>query len=352
MRAVGSWWLAVCSALLALAAPAAELGSLYPTNQVAVPADVGNAVAVVQSALLSSNASTRAIALIAITNLQAAVDAEAQARASGDVVAMTNWQAIVYSLTNGAALGETALQPAATNGWTVGSHAGLATWGGATNAASAVVSSFAATGSVAHATDAGRIAVAGDADCWQTVEHGTATVWRVEEIGVVTTLVVTAIIDNSPESRPPPGLGQVFIYYYTDTELGTEYYTNSWGSVLLTYADDYAIALPEEGQAWTDTSISGTMGFGSFDEIASEFYVAFAYRSILSTNSYPLALHEELAAHNTDGSAHPDIREAIDAIPLPPTNTVAGWLVWDTGSNCYWQVTATNLRFYVWGVAE
>ena len=64
------------------------------------------------------------------------------------------------------------------------------------------------------------------------------------------------------------------------------------------------------------------------------------------------ALHEELAAHNTDGSAHPDIREAIDAIPLPPTNTVAGWLVWDTGSNCYWQVTATNLRFYVWGVAE
>lgn len=47
-----------------------------------------------------------------------------------------------------------------------------------------------------------------------------------------------------------------------------------------------------------------------------------------------------------------DIRAAIDAIPLPPTNTVAGWLVWDSGSNCYWQVTATNLRFYVWGVAE
>jgi len=261
--------------------------------------------------------------VIVSTNLQAAITAEALARAAGDLVAMTNWQARVNALTNGAALGATALQPA-----------------------------WASTGTVAHATDAGRLAVAGDADCWQTVEHGTATVWRVEEIGVVTTLVVTAIIDNSPESRPPPGLGQVFIYYYTDTELGTEYYTNSWGSVLLTYADDYAIALPEEGQAWTDTSISGTMGFGSFDEIASEFYVAFAYRSILSTNSYPLALHEELAAHNTDGSAHPDIREAIDAIPLPPTNTVAGWLVWDTGSNCYWQVTATNLRFYVWGVAE
>ena len=70
------------------------------------------------------------------------------------------------------------------------------------------------------------------------------------------------------------------------------------------------------------------------------------------TNSYPLATTNDIAAHAADGTAHPDIREAIDAIPLPPTNAVAGWLVWDTGSNCYWQVTATNLRFYVWGVAE
>lgn len=57
-------------------------------------------------------------------------------------------------------------------------------------------------------------------------------------------------------------------------------------------------------------------------------------------------------AHTNSPAAHPDIRAAIDAIPLPPTNAVAGWLVWDSGSNCYWQVTATNLRFYVWGVAE
>jgi hypothetical protein len=54
--------------------------------------------------------------------------------------------------------------------------------------------------------------------------------------------------------------------------------------------------------------------------------------------------------HTNSPAAHPDIRAAIDAIPLPPTNVVAGWLVWDTGSNCYWRVSATNLRFYVWGV--
>ena len=62
---------------------------------------------------------------VSVAALQAALDAEAAARASGDVVAMTNWQSIVYSLTNGAALGETALQP-----------------------------SWAATGTVAHAGDA------------------------------------------------------------------------------------------------------------------------------------------------------------------------------------------------------
>jgi hypothetical protein len=51
------------------------------------------------------------------TNVQAIVAAEAQARASGDLVAMTNWQARVNALTNGAALGATALQPGATNGF-------------------------------------------------------------------------------------------------------------------------------------------------------------------------------------------------------------------------------------------
>ena len=60
----------------------------------------------------------------------------------------------------------------------------------------------------------------------------------------------------------------------------------------------------------------------------------------------------DIASHNADGTAHPDIRQAIDAIPIPPTNAIAGWLVWDSGSNVYWRVTATNLRFYVWGVAE
>ena len=54
----------------------------------------------------------------------------------------------------------------------------------------------------------------------------------------------------------------------------------------------------------------------------------------------------DIASHNTNGTAHADIRAQVAAIP---TNVVGGWLVWDSGSNVYWRVSATNLRFYVWG---
>ena len=56
---------------------------------------------------------------VSVAALQSALDAESLARAAGDLVAMTNWQAVVYSLTNGAALGETAWQnPASAADWT------------------------------------------------------------------------------------------------------------------------------------------------------------------------------------------------------------------------------------------
>ena len=40
--------------------------------------------------------------------------------------------------------------------------------------------------------------------------------------------------------------------------------------------------------------------------------------------------------------------QTITEWPTAPTNTSNGWLVWDSGSNCFWRVVATNLRFYVW----
>ncbi len=77
--------------------------------------------------------------------LAAAVQAEVQARESGDAAALTNWQARVNALTHGAALGETALQPS----WAATGH--VATAGYAEYAAHATGADWAA-----EAVDAGR----------------------------------------------------------------------------------------------------------------------------------------------------------------------------------------------------
>jgi len=53
----------------------------------------------------------------------------------------------------------------------------------------------------------------------------------------------------------------------------------------------------------------------------------------------------DIASHNTNTASHADIRAQIAAIP---TNMISGWFVWDSGSNVFWKVSATNLRFYVW----
>lgn len=79
--------------------------------------------------------------------LAAAVQAEALARESGDAAARTNWQAVVYSLTNGAALGTTALQPS----WAPTGH--VATAGYADAAERAATADWAAEAT--YATDAG-----------------------------------------------------------------------------------------------------------------------------------------------------------------------------------------------------
>lgn len=55
----------------------------------------------------------------------------------------------------------------------------------------------------------------------------------------------------------------------------------------------------------------------------------------------------DITEHNIADDAHDDIRQLIRDIPYPPQNTANGWLVWDAGSNVYWRVTVTNLRFYV-----
>jgi len=42
----------------------------------------------------------------------------------------------------------------------------------------------------------------------------------------------------------------------------------------------------------------------------------------------------------------PDATNIVSSVMA--TNQIGGWQVWDSGSNRFWTVTATNLRFYVW----
>ena len=180
---------------------------------------------------------------------------------AGDTVALTNWHAAVYSMTNGAALGVTALQPADTNGWEVGSHEGLA--------------SMAAV-------------AAGDA---ANSNHVAEALGRFAETGTVSR---AGMADRAGEAD----------------------------------SADYAGYADEANEAMTANQ-------------ANDAYTAYQ----LSPYTPDGQALNALKSHPTDPAAHPDIRAALDLIP---TNTSNGWLVWDSGSNCFWRVVATNLRFYVW----
>lgn len=81
-------------------------------------------------------------------DLAAAMQAEALARESGDAAALTNWQARVNALTNGAALGATALQPS----WAATGHVATAEYADAAERAATADWAHEAT----HATDAAR----------------------------------------------------------------------------------------------------------------------------------------------------------------------------------------------------
>jgi hypothetical protein len=363
------------------------------------------------------------------TNVQAMIAAEAQARASGDVVAMTNWQAVVYSMTNGAALGATALQP-----------------------------SWAETGTVSRAIEVIGAQSTLIETAWQNL--ATAADWAWTSNGREITLTGysgpnAVVIPDMLDGLPVTGFGGIFTGNTDITSVGGGANIKAVGdyafvacgalnSVSLpacTTVGDYAfrdcwflnsVSLP----ACTTVGTGAFYGCGALNSVSlpacttvgtDAFYGcgalnsvslpacttvgagAFAYCGALNSVSLPActtvgayafygcealisvtfgqnapapaanvfeystptiyvsnphatgwgdtwngrpvvraASMGDIASHNTNGLAHADIRAAIDAIPLPPTNAVAGWLVWDAGSNVFWRVSATNLRFYVW----
>ena len=235
----------------------------------------------------------------------------------------TNWQARVNALTNGAALGATALQP-----------------------------SWAETGTVIRATEVIGAQSTLIETAWQN--PASAADWTWTSNGREITLTGysgpnAVVIPDMLDGLPVTGFGGTFSGNVDITSVG--------GGVNIKAVGNSAFEGCSNLSSVTFDQNAPTPTANVFASSTPTIYVSNPHATGWGDtwNGRPVvraASMADIASHNTDGTAHPDIREAIDAIPLPPTNAVAGWLVWDSGSNCYWQVTAKNLRFYVWGVAE
>ena len=242
---------------------------------------------------------------VARTNLQAAITAEAVARAAGDVVARTNLQAALTAEAVARAAGDTA----------------------GSNRVTTALASFAATGSVAnagtaatagYATSAARLA---GSDSWQTVEHGTATLWRVSD-DTTRVYIVSASADFNglAVGSVLTWVGESDAWIY-----GTYLVYDSGGT--------HVYILKEDNEA----IIWGTIGSGTLPlEFVHNHPLALGscvIDYVPVTNTYPLAINDDLAAHNTDGSAHADIREAALAAPE-----------WIGVTNLSASVTVTNVN--------
>jgi hypothetical protein len=220
---------------------------------------------------------------VAQTNLQAAINAEAAARASGDLVAMTNWQAVVYSMTNGAALGASALQPPATNTLAAAAaHAamahGVTVYGGFKGGNGASVVSGGAVGYNAQTTYGGAVGSGAYATDGGAVGSGA--------------------------------------YTMNGGAVGYSAYTEYGGAVGRTAKTSDGFAGGKNAFATTDGTHDGDgidaiqLGTGGNTEPFS--LQIYSHKLMRADGNIPLA---RLGYHNTNGLAHADIRDDISALP-------------------------------------
>jgi hypothetical protein len=165
-------------------------------------------------------------------------------------------------------------------------------------------------------------------NCWQTVENGISYVYS-----VTADTNRVRIVSASP-SFNGPSAGSWFIRdnegFFTNASVFYCYMTedaSAW--MLIQGAED----IEWKGPAGVNVPVTLVPYTG--EETAGSCVID--YGTI--TNRAPQASEATVII----------LADKVDAIPLPPTNAINGWLVWDGGSNRYWRVSATNLRFYVWG---
>lgn len=102
------------------------------------------------------------------------------------------------------------------------------------------------------------------------------------------------------------------------------------------------------GAAGYNYSVCSIGGFGGQSWIAEGDYTAAGVTNVtflaeMAAQNAFLVYERNAATGRIDRVA---LRSELLAVALP-TNSAAGWLVWDTGSNRWWQVTASNLSFKI-----
>ena len=228
-----------------------------------------------------------------------------------------------------------------------------------------------------------RSVVQSDTNAWIVIHNGTGLLYRVEEVINTNIFLVTVETDMrsvgepiatagvyrvdrlfSEYGRPKGVFGELkdgapmaYIYYGTaQTQYG---YFPAPSPRWFVVRDDIK-AFPGGEDVWIADDDASTLPqiLRHYDSMITldEDTIVLDYERTLITNTYSIATVAGTAlmitAHATDPAAHPD-RPNYAAVTnivgnMMSTNHIGGWRVWDSGSNRFWTVNATDLRFFVW----
>jgi hypothetical protein len=229
-----------------------------------------------------------------------------------------------------------------------------------------------------------RSVVQSDTNAWIVIHNGTGLLYRVEEVINTNIFLVTVETDMRSVGEPIATAGvyrvdRLFSEYgpkgvfgeldqFTGVQMAYIYY----GTAQTQYGDfpapsprwfvvrDDIKASPGDEDVWIaddDTSALPQI-LRHYDSMITldEDTIVLDYERTSITNTYSIATVAGTAlmitAHATDPAAHPD-RPNYAAVTnivgnMMSTNHIGGWRVWDSGSNRFWTVNATDLRFFVW----
>lgn len=207
----------------------------------------------------------------------------------------TNWQAVVYSLTNGAALGASALQPPATNTLAAAAaHAAtehsVTGYGGFQGGIGAATDEGGAVGYYATAGLGGAVGANANTD------GGGA-------VGYYAAAILGGAVGYSALAHEGGAVG-----YYAATILGGAVGANAKTSDGFAGGKD---AFTTTDGTWGSTAIDAIqLGTGGNTEPLS--LQIYSHKLMHADGNIPLA---RLGYHNTNGLAHADIRDDISALP-------------------------------------